>query len=208
MGWSLVGARGKGAVLAVATSRSGVPVFHDPKRDFPLMVREGKLDGTTQTMTRFWVNGLSPREDGTYRTAGQAFMRAKAQMTDDAVKTENYHALQFELNLLGDPTLYLRPVDPIEATLTFDAEFDPGVTRYTATTVPGATVCVWMGDHVYAVATADDEGKAAFELDIPKADTVEVTVSGPHINAKTWTMPVGQRAKSPATTPTDAAPGA
>ena len=36
-------------------------------------------------------------------------------MTADAFKTEGFHALQCELNLLGDPTLYLQPVDPVAA---------------------------------------------------------------------------------------------
>ena len=36
------------------------------------MIHRGKLDGTTMTMTRFWVNGLQPLPSGGYLTAGQA----------------------------------------------------------------------------------------------------------------------------------------
>ena len=103
----------KGAVLMVAPSRSGVPVFHDPRRDFPLMMREGKLDGTTETMTRFWANALTKQPNGRYLTAGEAFAKTKAEMAPHAEKTVGYHMVQCELNLLGDPTLDLRAADPV-----------------------------------------------------------------------------------------------
>ncbi len=89
-----------GAVIIVAPAREGKPHFHDPKKDFPLMSREGKLDGTTQTMTSFWIAAL-----GEKKTAGLALATAKAGLADDAKKSATYHQGISELNLLGDPTL-------------------------------------------------------------------------------------------------------
>ena len=92
-----------GAVLIVAPAREGKPHFHNPKEDFPLMMREGKLDGTTQTMTSFWIAAL-----GEKKSAGLALATAKAGLADDAKKSATYHQGICELNLLGDPTLSVR----------------------------------------------------------------------------------------------------
>lgn len=173
----------RGAVLAVAPSRSGVPVFHNPRRDFPLMVREGKLDGTTETMTRFWVNGLSPRDGGRYLTAGEAFALTKAQMADHARKTEGYHALQCELNLLGDPTLSLRAVDPVTPKVEAPEAIKTGEQTVEVTTEPGATVCLSKGDEVYAVALADEAGKASLAIAPSTVGQASLTVSGLNLNA-------------------------
>ncbi|MEP4077088.1 C25 family cysteine peptidase [Haloferula sp.] len=89
-----------GAIAIVAPSRTGKPHFHDPKNDFPLMVKEGKLDGTTQTMTSFWIAAL-----GEDKTTGEALALAKAGLADDARKSANYHQCLCEINLLGDPSL-------------------------------------------------------------------------------------------------------
>ena len=93
----------KGAVAIVCPSREGVPIFHNPQQDFRLMVTEGKLDGTTESMTRFWMNGLSPNENGTYRTVGEAFVAMKAEMAEHAEKTAGYHWCQAELKPAGRP---------------------------------------------------------------------------------------------------------
>ena len=94
---------GGGAVAIVAPAREGKPHFHNSKRDFPLMVREGKLDGTTQTMTSFWKEGL-----GGKATTGMALAKSKAGLADDAVKSATYHQGICEINLLGDPTLQVK----------------------------------------------------------------------------------------------------
>lgn len=93
-----------GAVLIVAPCREGKPHFHDPRRDFQLMTREGKLDGTTQTMTSFWVASLGKDK----APAGRALALPKAGLSDDAKKSATYHQGICELNLLGDPTLPVR----------------------------------------------------------------------------------------------------
>lgn len=92
-----------GAIAIVAPAREGKPHFHTPKTDFPLMMKEGKLDGTTQTMTSFWIAALS---EG--KTTGEALAAAKAGLASDAVKSANYHQGLCELNLLGDPSLPVR----------------------------------------------------------------------------------------------------
>lgn len=94
-----------GAIAVVAPCREGKPHFINPKKDFPLMMREGKLDGTTETMTLFWKRGID--ED---LTAGEALMVGKAQLTNKAQESANYHMCLCEINLLGDPTLQVHSV--------------------------------------------------------------------------------------------------
>ena len=89
-----------GAIAIVAPCREGKPHFVDPQTDLPLMVREGKLDGTTRTMTLFWSKGLEEQA-----TAGEALMLSKKAQVDDALISPNIHMGICELNLLGDPTL-------------------------------------------------------------------------------------------------------
>jgi len=93
-----------GAVLIVAPCREGKPHFHNPQADFPLMVQEGKLDGTTQTMTSFWMAALGEQQ----AKAGHALAISKAGLADDAVKSATYHQGMCELNLLGDPSLEVK----------------------------------------------------------------------------------------------------
>lgn len=97
---SMIRHPGGGAVAVVAPAREGKPHFHNPRQDFPLMMKEGKLDGTTQTMASFWVAGL-----GEKATTGLSLMKAKAGLSKDARKSATYHQGICELNLLGDPSL-------------------------------------------------------------------------------------------------------
>lgn len=94
-----------GAAAIVAPSREGKPHFENPKQDFPLMMREGKMDGTTRTMSTFWQLGIQNR-----LSTGEALMRTKAGMVDEARRSANFHMCLAELNLLGDPTLKVHPV--------------------------------------------------------------------------------------------------
>ncbi len=93
-----------GAIAIVAPCREGKPHFMDPERDFPLMVKEGKLDGTTLTMSRFWQLGISQS-----LSTGEALMLAKADMLQEAATSPNFHLCLSELNLLGDPSLAVHP---------------------------------------------------------------------------------------------------
>ncbi len=92
-----------GAIAIIAPAREGKPHFHDPQKDFPLMMEEGKLDGTTETMTLFWINAL-----GENHRTGHALALAKKKLGEDAKKSATYHQGICEINLLGDPTLFVR----------------------------------------------------------------------------------------------------
>jgi hypothetical protein len=171
----------KGAVVIVAPSREGVPVFHDPSRDFQLMVTEGKMDGTTETMTLFWKHALTRN-----LTAGEALRAAKAELANDAKRTAGYHFVQCELNLLGDPTLDLRAGDPTTPTLVVPDSIQVGKQKIqVATGAPGSTVCFWKGDEVYEVMRADARGKARAHVECETAGTLTVSVSGATLNAVT-----------------------
>ena len=93
-----------GAIAIVAPSRTGKPHFSNPRTDFPLMKSEGKLDGTTKTMTLFWENGI-----GKNLTTGEALMLTKASLAEEAKAHPSFHQCLCELNLLGDPTLAVQP---------------------------------------------------------------------------------------------------
>ena len=182
----------KGAVVIVAPSREGVPIFHNPHTDFRLMVQEGKLDGTTESMTRFWMNGLSPREDGSYSTIGQAFVAMKSEMTKHARKTAGYHWCQSELSLLGDPTLSFRakaPIDPKPTDSDFlDSMIDGQsmcqfVIHTTLRGEHGARVCAWQDGGGYVVVPIDAEGKAKVVMPYKDGGELSYMVAGPTVNA-------------------------
>ncbi len=93
-----------GAIAIVAPCREGKPHFSNPREDFPLMMREGKMDGTTNTMTQFWTLGISKK-----LSLGHAIMAAKHSMADQAETSAEMHMCLVELNFLGDPTLDFQP---------------------------------------------------------------------------------------------------
>ena len=93
-----------GAVAIVAPCREGKPHFLNPHQDFPLMMKQGKMDGTTTTMTLFWEKGI-----GQNLTAGEALMKTKADLAEKGEVSANFHMCISELNLLGDPTLLVHP---------------------------------------------------------------------------------------------------
>jgi len=95
-----------GAIAVVAPCREGKPHFVNPRQDFPMMVSEGKMDGTTETMALFWEKGI-----GEKLTAGEALMKSKASLGEKAVVSSSFHMCLAELNLLGDPTLIIRGGD-------------------------------------------------------------------------------------------------
>ena len=174
-----------GSVAIVAPVRTGKPHFHDPS-DFRLMVSEGKLDGTTQTMTRYWSGGLG---DGL--TTGESFMKAKSAMAADAEKTAGYHLCICEINLLGDPTLDMRATAPRAAVVTVPSSIPTGEqTLAVGTDAPGSVVCLWKADDVYQVASADEDGKATFTIAPKTAGDLLVTVTGASLNSTNKTVVV------------------
>lgn len=103
---SMLRAPGAGAIAVVAPCREGKPHFVDPRKSMRLMVREGKMDGTTTTMTLFWEKGI-----GDKLTTGEALMQTKAALAAKAGESANFHMCLSELNLLGDPTIRVHPLD-------------------------------------------------------------------------------------------------
>ncbi len=174
-----------GSVAIVAPVRTGKPHFHS-RSDFALMVSEGKLDGTTMTMTKYWSNGLG---DGL--TTGESLMKTKDDLAEDARKSAAFHLCLCELNLLGDPTLDMRAATPRTPTLDVPKSINRGHDHLIIDTdAPGATLCVWKGHEVYEVVTADDRGHASIGVDADTRGELFVTVSGPNLNTVTTSVQV------------------
>lgn len=174
-----------GSVAVVAPIRTGKPHFAK-RSDFRLMVQEGKLDGTTLTMTRYWSLGL-----GGGNSTGHAIMKAKQAMAKDAVASAAYHLCVCELNLLGDPTLDMRAQTPRRPeVIVSNAKTINGKYQFDVKTKsPGATVCVWMGQDIYETKTADASGIASFSLK-PVAGKAKVTVAGANLNSASIEMTI------------------
>lgn len=160
-----------GAIAIIAPSREGIPVFHD-RSDMRLMVTEGKLDGTTQTMTHFWTAALTDA-----KTLGEAFHAAKAKMTADARRTDAYHFVQCELNLLGDPTLPPRATPP----RAIPAKLVVTDATLALSGVAGCRVCLWDGADHYEVHDADEAG--TLHLALPASKTWTLSAFAPDRNA-------------------------
>ena len=144
---SMLRKRGGGAIAVLAPSRQGIPVMMDPPNDYRLMMTQGKMDGTTDSYTRFWVNAMTGS-----KTIGEAFRKVKVEMTDNARKNQGFHMIQCELNLLGDPTLDPRPQAP--------QNFEDGSVRVRdgkifAGGFKGAKVCVSNGKDFYRIVDAN-----------------------------------------------------
>lgn len=174
-----------GSVAIFAPVRTGKMHFHEAS-DMRLMVSEGKLDGTTMTMTRYWLNGL-----GNGLTTGEAAMKALGGSKEDAEKSAAYHLCICELNLLGDPTLDMRAKDPRRPRVEVPARIALGKQKIEIQSdAPGATVCLWKGLEVYSVATADAEGKATLEVEPTTPGELLVTVGGASLNSVTAAVEV------------------
>ena len=135
-----------GAIAVLAPSREGVPFMLNPKKDYRLMITEGKMDGTTTAYTKFWMHALKDR-----MTLGEAFKQVKMDMAADAKNDVGFHMLQCELNLLGDPTLDPRPEPPVN----FKGRVRVRGNEIVARGFAGAKICVWDGAGHYKVVTAD-----------------------------------------------------
>ncbi|MDF1745219.1 MAG: C25 family cysteine peptidase [Gimesia sp.] len=169
-----------GSVAVVAPIRTGKPHFHE-RSDFRLMVLEGKLDGTTMTMTRYWSHGL-----GRGLSTGEALMQAKADMTEDALKTPGYHLCICELNLLGDPTLGMRSKSPRTPKLIAPKTIGTGKQAIVIETdAPNSMVCLWRENAIRAMQPTDATGKVTFEYSNATAGTLLATLNGPNLNRVT-----------------------
>ncbi|MGI9243578.1 MAG: C25 family cysteine peptidase [Verrucomicrobiales bacterium] len=178
---SMLRASSAGSVAIVAPIRTGKMHLHDMPNDFQLMIKEGKLDGTTMVMTGYWMHGL-----GKQRTTGEALMLAKADLIEDARKTARYHLCLCELNLLGDPTLDFRAKAPRRPMLEAPESVATGrQTIEVQTDAPQATVTLRQGTGLLEITGPGDDGITRFEVEITKTDPIDVTVSGPDLNTHT-----------------------
>lgn len=169
-----------GAIAVIAPSREGVPVFKK-REDFRLMITQGKMDGTTSILTKFWTHGLNKQS-----TLGEAFAAAKSSMAKDANEHAGYHWVLCELNLLGDPTLDIRAKAPQQCKVKHElVRTADKMTLNITTNAPGAIVCLWSGDALYVSAPADDKGHATFNLDKSIKGNALLAVSGRNLNAYT-----------------------
>jgi len=174
-----------GAVIIVAPSREGVPIFHNPRIDFALMAK-GKMDGTTATLTNFWRHALSEN-----LTAGEAMSAAKADMIEDAEKSANFHYIQCELNLLGDPTLDLRASNPRTAKISVPDVIKRGEQRLTIKTdAPEATVCLSKANGLYHCGKTDSKGNLSININPLSTGQISVKVSGPSLNVASTSIQV------------------
>ena len=165
-----------GSVAVVAPVRTGKPHFAK-RSDFRLMVTQGKLDGTTLTMTRYWTYGL-----GGNHTTGESIMKAKNAMKDDASKSPSYHLCVCELNLLGDPTLDMRPNVPKVPSVSLSQSKDDR-SLVVSTSIPNCTVTIWSKHGVYHAEKADQRGDAKFS--VKKDEDLMITVAGESLNTTT-----------------------
>ena len=166
-----------GSVAIVAPVRTGKAHFAK-RSDLRLMITEGKLDGTTMTMTNYWSLGL-----GEGISTGHAMMKAKQAMAEDAADAAAYHLCICELNLLGDPTLDMRAEAPR------NPELQPSVRKLNLgseikvkTDAPGATICLWNQKDIYEVSTADKDGNAKFLVN-GDLKGCKVSASGQNLNS-------------------------
>ena len=174
-----------GSVAIVAPVRTGKPHFAK-RSDFRLMVSEGKLDGTTMTMTRYWTFGMDEKV-----TTGEAFMKAKSAMVEDGEKAAGYHLCLCELNLLGDPTLDMRAENPRSPKLVSPDQIGLGQQQIEISTdIPGSTICLWKGEEVYEVTKTDKDGKVVFSINPSSGGELSISVSGPSLNTVTKKIPV------------------
>ncbi len=153
-----------GAIAILAPCREGKPHFTDPKRDFPLMMKEGKMDGTTETMTRFWIHAINDQKG-----AGRASASAKADLAKRAKSNANFHMAVCELNFLGDPMLAIHAAPPGTIKAVFPDSLKPGKLQLELTGLPkGARIFVGDGISIFTQGIADATGKAAVGGKIPK----------------------------------------
>ena len=163
-----------GAIAILAPSREGVP-FMMEQSDFAKMMYEGKMDGTTASYTKFWEAALA--ED---MTLGEAFRKVKVEMTENARQNDGFHMCQCELNLLGDPSLPVRPTPPNN----FEKlKFTCNDKLLKIRGVKEADVCLWDGKEDYQVVKTNRFGSGRIKLKSePGEYQVAVSAEGHNIH--------------------------
>jgi len=165
---------GGGAISIIAPAREGVPVFHNAS-DFRLMMTEGKMDGTTELLTRFWQHALAGPT-----SIGESFNAAKQEMTVHAKKSPGYHFVLSELNLLGDPSLDTRAaaVESLEPSIRIAQG------QLTVDGIAGCSLCAWNKRGHYQTIAANEQGAAQLTLPTEHAYPLQLAVYGPSRNSR------------------------
>jgi len=157
-----------GAIAILAPSREGKPHFTDPKWDFPLMMTQGKMDGTTETMTRFWKHAIIDQNG-----AGRAHTSTKADLAARAKLSANFHMAICELNFLGDPMLAVHAVPPKKIESKLPDILKPGKLELILSGLPkAAVVCVSDGETIFARGTADISGQVMLSGRVPEGGQI------------------------------------
>ena len=181
-----------GAIAILAPSREGKPHFTDPQRDFPLMMKEGKMDGTTETMTRFWQHGVEAPT-----TIGEAYTAMKADLAERAASHPNFHMCICELNLLGDPSLQIHAAPPRTLDPIFPDSLSSGKSKLVLSGLAaGALVTVSDGEQIFFRGEASRAGKVVEQISIPddKSDlSIGVRLDG--YNSVVKRCPIADAAK-------------
>ncbi len=167
-----------GSVAVVAPVRTGKPHFSNPN-DYRLMISEGKLDGTTMTMTQYWAIGMQEQV-----TTGEALMKAKAQMIKDGETAHQYHLCLCEINLLGDPTLDMRSDNPRYPKLSIPQTIKTGQQNIQVISdAPGSTITLWKKNELYKTIIADKKGEVQILIHPKTQGNLLVSVSGVNLNS-------------------------
>ena len=174
-----------GAVAVVAPIRRGKMHFHE-RGDYDLMLSEGKLDGSTMLLTRFWIHAA-----GEYHSTGEALAAARRDLAADAKKSSGFHLCISEFNLLGDPTLRVHAGAPRTPKILKHTKPRVGEALLEfETDAPGATLCVWKGQEIYETLELDERGQGEVNVNIKTPGDLLVTLSGVGLNVVSQTVAV------------------
>ncbi|MBN1434739.1 hypothetical protein JW921_08270, partial [Candidatus Fermentibacterales bacterium] len=126
---------------------------------------------------------------------GELLGQAKVGMIPFSHQENTYRCLQYMVNLLGDPSLRVHRIPPVDP----DLELPPIVTSSTQcipltlsapVSVEGATVCIHdEGYGIYVVEELDASGHAIIDLPGAVSSDITVTVTGTHLRRTSETIP-------------------
>ncbi len=180
---SILRQAGAGSVAVVAPIRTGKMHFHE-RSDFDLMLSEGKLDGSTMMLTRYWLNAMTVKHN-----TGQALASAASDMAADAEKSAGFHLCICEFNLLGDPTLPVHAARPVTPEVDVPDAIPLGTAKLSINTnAPGASICVWKAGEIYGTFVTNSDGDTEIDLEPITKGSLLVTLSGRGLNTVATTV--------------------
>ncbi len=127
---------------------------------------------------RFYFYTFSNDTYGHDHHLGAIFGLHKKDMAASSASAGAFRWVQFGLNLLGDPELYVHTEDPHSFAPTFSANINSGAQAYTVTTgVANALVCLRKGAEVYAYGKTTAAGSFTTQINPATAGTMQITIS-------------------------------